>query len=99
MLVSLNEIAPLLGENYGESRVDYTAAVLGFILKLPPDWRLSLDGQYGRCPLALCKKTSSGSTDGSKLPRRTPAISSRGGKRGHALTLESAALNDATLLP
>lgn len=47
VLVSLNEIAPLLGENYGESRVDYTAAVLGFILKLPPDWRLSLDGQYG----------------------------------------------------
>ena len=47
VLVSLNEIAPLLGENYGESRVDYTAAVLGFILKLPADWRLSLDGQYG----------------------------------------------------
>ena len=47
VLVSLNEIAPLLGENYGESRVDYNAAVLGFILKLHPDWRLSLDGQYG----------------------------------------------------
>ncbi|MCX6952107.1 MAG: TonB-dependent receptor plug domain-containing protein, partial [Verrucomicrobia bacterium] len=45
--VSLNEIAPLLGENYGESRVDYTAAVLGFILKLPANWRLSLDSQYG----------------------------------------------------
>lgn len=45
--ISLNETAPLLGENYGESRVDYTSAVLGFILKLPADWRLSLDGQYG----------------------------------------------------
>jgi len=47
VLVSLNETAPLLGEDYGESRVDYTAAVLGFILKLPADWRLSLDSQYG----------------------------------------------------
>ena len=47
VLVSLNETAPLLGENYGESRVDYTAAVLGFILKLPADWRLSVDSQYG----------------------------------------------------
>ena len=47
VLVSLNEVAPRLGENYGESQVEYTAAVLGFILKLPANWRVSLDSQYG----------------------------------------------------
>ena len=47
ILVSLNEVAPQLGENYSESRVEFASAVLGAILKLPANWRLSLDGQYG----------------------------------------------------
>ncbi len=44
--VSLNEVAPLLGENYSEARLDFTSAVLGVLLKLPADWRVSLDTQY-----------------------------------------------------
>jgi iron complex outermembrane receptor protein len=47
VLVSLNETAPLLGESYTESRVEFASAVLGVILKLPADWRLSIDTQYG----------------------------------------------------
>lgn len=47
VLVSLNETAPKLGENYSESRVDFSSAVLGAILKLPADWKLSLDAQLG----------------------------------------------------
>ncbi len=48
VLVSLNETAPLLGENYSEARVEFSSAVLGAVLRLPADWRLSLDSQYGR---------------------------------------------------
>lgn len=47
VLVSLNETAPLLGENYSEARVEFSSAVLGAVLRLPADWRLSLDSQYG----------------------------------------------------
>ena len=47
VLVSLNETAPLLGQNYSEARIDFSSLVLGFLLKLPAEWRLSLDGQYG----------------------------------------------------
>ncbi len=45
--VSLNETAPLLGQNHSEARIDFSSLVLGFLLKLPAEWRLSLDGQYG----------------------------------------------------
>ena len=47
VLVSLNETAPALGENYSEARVEFASAVLGAVLKLPADWRLSLDSQFG----------------------------------------------------
>lgn len=46
--VSLLETAPALGENYGEARVDFTAVVLGALVKLPREWRVSLDAQAGR---------------------------------------------------
>lgn len=44
--ISLNETAPLLGENYSQSRVNFTSGVAGLLFKLPADWRLSLDAQY-----------------------------------------------------
>ncbi len=44
--VSLNEIAPRLGENYNEAHLDFFSAVGGLLFKLPADWRVSLDAQY-----------------------------------------------------
>jgi iron complex outermembrane receptor protein len=44
--VSLNEIAPRLGQDYSEARIEYTSAVLGLLAKLPSDWRVSADVQY-----------------------------------------------------
>ncbi len=44
--VSLHEIAPALGENYSEARVDFSALVLAALVRLPAEWRLTLDGQY-----------------------------------------------------
>lgn len=46
VLVSLNETAPRLGEDYSEAHLDYTSAVAGLLLKLPADWQVSLDAQY-----------------------------------------------------
>lgn len=46
VVVSLNEVAPGLGENYGEARVDLYSLVGGLIVKLPADWRVSGDLQY-----------------------------------------------------
>ncbi len=46
--VSLNETAPDLGENHSEARLEFGAAVLSALFKLPRDWRLLLDTQYGR---------------------------------------------------
>ncbi len=43
--ISLNEIAPALGENYNEGRLDFVSAVGGAIVKLPSDWRVTLDAQ------------------------------------------------------
>jgi iron complex outermembrane recepter protein len=45
--VTLNEYAPLLGENYDEAHIDYYTAVLGALLKMPANWQASLDAQYG----------------------------------------------------
>ncbi len=45
--VSLNETAPALGENFGEGRIDFYSIVLGGLVKLPGDWRVSVDAQYG----------------------------------------------------
>jgi len=44
--VSLNETAPALGEGYSEARIEFGSAVLGVLLKLPADWRVSGDLQY-----------------------------------------------------
>ncbi|MDP2137983.1 MAG: TonB-dependent receptor plug domain-containing protein [Candidatus Didemnitutus sp.] len=48
VLVSLNETAPALGQNFSEARTDFESLVLGAVIKLPSDWRVTLDGQYGR---------------------------------------------------
>ena len=48
VLVSLNETARALGENYSEAHVVFTSAVFGALFRLPSDWRISLDGQYAR---------------------------------------------------
>jgi outer membrane receptor protein involved in Fe transport len=46
--VSLLETAPALGADYSEARVDFSSFVLGALVKLPADWRASIDAQYGR---------------------------------------------------
>lgn len=46
--VSLNEVAPQLGEDYSEARLDFSSLALGLLVKLPADWRLALDAQYAR---------------------------------------------------
>ncbi len=46
--VSLNETAPRLGEGFSEARLDSYSSVLGFLVRLPADWRVSLDTQYSR---------------------------------------------------
>lgn len=46
--VSLNEITPLLGQDYSEARLELYSAVLGALVKLPADWQVSLDAQYAR---------------------------------------------------
>ncbi|HET7536947.1 MAG TPA: carboxypeptidase regulatory-like domain-containing protein, partial [Candidatus Didemnitutus sp.] len=48
LLVSLNDVAPALGENYSEAHIESFSGVLGLLFKLPADWRISVDGQYGR---------------------------------------------------
>ena len=46
VVVSLNETARALGQNYSEARLEYSSLVLGALVKLPRDWQLSLDAQY-----------------------------------------------------
>jgi iron complex outermembrane receptor protein len=48
VLVALNETAPLLGDNYSEAHIDFSSGVAGLLLRLPAEWRVSLDGQYAR---------------------------------------------------
>lgn len=45
VLVSLNEVASGLGENYREARFGFESVVLGTLVRLPDDWRLALDTQ------------------------------------------------------
>lgn len=47
MEISLNESAPLLGEDYDEARIDFSSLVLGVLIRLPAEWRVSMDAQYG----------------------------------------------------
>ena len=46
--VSLNEMAPQLGERHSEARLEFGAAVFSALFTLPRDWRVLLDGQYGQ---------------------------------------------------
>ena len=46
VVVSLNETARNLGQNYNEARLGFSSLVFGALAKLPRDWRLSLDAQY-----------------------------------------------------
>ncbi len=48
ILVSLNETTPLLGQGYAEGRLRSASAVLGALVRLPGEWRASLDLQYAR---------------------------------------------------
>lgn len=48
VLVALNETAPQLGDNYSEGHIDFSSGVAGLLLRLPADWRVSLDAQYAR---------------------------------------------------
>jgi outer membrane receptor protein involved in Fe transport len=45
--VTLNETAPLLGENYDEAQIDYYSGVAGLLFSMPAGWQASLDAQYG----------------------------------------------------
>jgi iron complex outermembrane receptor protein len=45
--VTLNETAPLLGEDYDEAHINYYSAVAGLLLTMPGGWRASADAQYG----------------------------------------------------
>lgn len=44
--LSLNEQATALGENYNETRIDFTSGVAGVLLRLPREWQASFDAQY-----------------------------------------------------
>ncbi|HVT73392.1 MAG TPA: TonB-dependent receptor, partial [Lacunisphaera sp.] len=44
--VSLNETAPLLGQEYSQGSIESYSAVAGALLKLPSEWRVMLDAQY-----------------------------------------------------
>lgn len=46
VVVSLNETARDLGQNYSEARFEYSSLVAGALLRLPADWKLSVDAQY-----------------------------------------------------
>ncbi len=48
VIVSLNEIAPRLGENYSEAHLESASLVGSAIVKLPADWSVTFDGQYAR---------------------------------------------------
>jgi outer membrane receptor protein involved in Fe transport len=47
LAVSLNETGPRLGQCFSEARLDFSSVVAGLLLKLPANWRVSLDGQFG----------------------------------------------------
>ncbi len=46
--VALHETAPRLGGKYNEARLESSSLVAGALLRLPADWRLTLDAQYAR---------------------------------------------------
>lgn len=46
--VALHETTPALGQDYNEARLDSFSVVGAALLKLPRDWKLTLDAQYAR---------------------------------------------------
>ena len=46
--VALHETTPALGQDYNEARLDSFSVVGGALLRLPGDWKLTLDAQYAR---------------------------------------------------
>lgn len=48
LIISLNETAAQLGENYSKAQLDLYSVVGGLLFKLPDDWRLAFDGQLTR---------------------------------------------------
>jgi iron complex outermembrane recepter protein len=46
VMVSLNETAKNLGEDYSEARLEFGSGVFSAMVKLPSDWRLTFDAQY-----------------------------------------------------
>ncbi len=48
VIVSVNETPVALGPDYSEAKLQMTSAVFGALLKLPADWRVTLDTQYSR---------------------------------------------------
>lgn len=44
--VSLNDTARDLGQDYDEARLEFSSLVAGALVRLPREWRLSLDAQY-----------------------------------------------------
>ncbi|ACB75644.1 TonB-dependent receptor plug [Opitutus terrae PB90-1] len=48
LIVSLNEIAPLLGDQYSRAQRELSSVVLGVLVRLPAEWSVSLDSQRAR---------------------------------------------------
>lgn len=46
--IALNEVAPALGLEHNEARIESYALVGGLLFRLPANWQVSLDGQYAR---------------------------------------------------
>lgn len=46
IIVSLNDTAVRLGENYSEAHLESTSVVGSILFKLPADWSVTFDGQY-----------------------------------------------------
>lgn len=48
VVVALHETTPALGQDYNEAQLDSFSVVGGALVKLPADWKLTLDAQYAR---------------------------------------------------
>ena len=48
VLVALHETTPALGQDYNEAQLDSFSVVGGALVKLPANWKLTLDAQYAR---------------------------------------------------
>ncbi len=48
VVVTLHETTPALGQDYNEAQLESFSVVGGALVKLPADWKLTLDAQYAR---------------------------------------------------